>query len=229
MPIQYSNFGFDNKTIHFSIPYIEKYKHIFLPNPFFIWQKEPEFLNLIHCLNTRSCTKTLSKIGNHVVLFRFEKCEQTFNTQPYCLFSPLVHVAVLLQLLCSTDSMRELSTISQAWYNGLNSEHTKGKPVFLWNNGSLIKELICQRECIPLRFSVEILLPYEWVWEQQEKHNVPCHVKTGTRVLQVHKLSLKCIMNGEAPYFVSGWCHSRFSSFIAVLILWNIYQAQYTS
>lgn len=149
-----------------------------------------------------------------------------FSTQPYCLFSPLVHVAVLLHLWCSMGSMRELSTISQAWYNRLNSEHTMGKPVFLWNNGSLIKELICQRECIPLRFSVEILLPYECVWEQQEKHNVPCHVKTGTRVLQVHKLSLKCFMNEEAPYFVSGWCHSWFSSFIARLILWNIYQAR---
>ena len=110
--------------------------------------------------------------------------------------------------------MSGLSTILQTWYNKLNSEHTKGKPGFLWNNGPLIKELICQREYIPLRFSVEILLPYE----RQLKHNVPCHVRTGTSVLQVHKLQLKCMMNGDI-LCLDDWL----SSFIAVLISCNIY------
>ena len=100
---------------------------------------------------------------------------------------PPVHAAVILHLWCSMDSMRVLSTTvplqqTKFWKHN-------GELAFFWNNGSLIKKLICQRECDPLRSPVEILLLYECVCEQQEKPNVPCHVRTGTRVLQVHKVS----------------------------------------
>lgn len=54
----------------------------------------------------------------------------------------------------------ESLTPSLIWYNRLKSRHIERKPGFFWNNASLIKELIWQRENIPLRFFVEILLPY---------------------------------------------------------------------
>lgn len=57
--------------------------------------------------------------------------------------NPLVHVAVLRQLVCSMDNMRELLA---------RTKFTKGRLVSSWNNASLIKELICQRE-----YSFELL------------------------------------------------------------------------
>lgn len=95
---------------------------------------------------------------------------------PGCIFfvSRRLFIPPIRADVFSADSLGSLAP-PFVWYNRLNSEHTARKAGFFWNNASLIKELICQRENIPLRFSAEILLPYVRVWEQQEKHNVPCH------------------------------------------------------
>lgn len=122
-----------------------------------------------------------------------------------------MHAAVSLHLWCSVDGMREGLAPSRAGLvttdSILNAQWEK--LFFLWNNGSLIKELICQRQCIPLRFTGEILLPSECVSDSGGRSIMfPRHVKT--RVPQVHKLAFKCFMNEEAPDFcICGRCHSR--------------------